>query len=34
MCANGGGMRALKGQLSNQQINDVAAFVTKKITGS
>jgi alcohol dehydrogenase (cytochrome c) len=32
--ANGGaGMPAFKGQLSNAQINDVAAYVTKKITG-
>jgi quinohemoprotein ethanol dehydrogenase len=29
----GGGMPAFKGQLSAQQINDVAAYVTKKITG-
>jgi len=30
----GGGMPAFKGQLSPAQINDVAAYVTKKITGS
>jgi mono/diheme cytochrome c family protein len=32
--ANGGnGMPAFKSQLSDAQINDVAAYVTKKITG-
>ena len=32
MTNGGGGMPAFKGQLTDGQINDVAAYVTQKIT--